>query len=372
MANIRFYYDNLWDAMNPANLIVSTEKPYWPGTHTLHRWPTRSWRSNYDVNGLSLGRFVITAANQNVYFDEGGGALTATIPVGTYTAETLMDELETQMNGVGAINYTWTHPGNIFTATGDSSTFELLCNTGGANAIWATIGFNTAADTGFAIFHAADYIRIHTSESLRIDMGADISVYAVFVILTNLTAGGTINIQASDDNWLTLEIDQQLDRSTVDDNKFCIIFTGAAIYRYWGITVTDIANPDGYIEVGRVWMGDYLEPRIGFSGKRGRDPQDPSLVKESEGGQVSTIQRTRYGEWDYEFQLIENKPDYDDMYASRGESRELVVLEKPHNITTLEYEYPENNFYYVRFKSFKFDKLAGDIWELKAKVIEER
>lgn len=370
MSNIRFYDSNLWDGMNTANLIVSTEKPYWPGTHTIHRWPTRAWRSNYDINDLSLGRFVITAANQNLYFDEGGGTLTATMTIGTYTRDTLMVELKTRMDAAGGQIYTWTYVANYFVVTAPGN--FVLELTGVANPIWDTLGWTSGVDTANLTTHTAEEVRIHTSESLRVDFGADIDVYAIFIICNNLTAGGYINVQTSDDNWTTLEIDQQLDRSSLTDHKYCLIFTGAASYRYWGIEVVDPQNTDGYIEVGRVWIGAYIEPRIGFSGKHGRNPQDPSLVKESEGGQVSTIQRTRYNDWDYEFQLIENKPEMDIMFASRGDSRELIILEKPHNLTTLDYELPEDNFYYCRFKSWKFKKLAGDIWELNMKVISER
>lgn len=379
MTNIRFYYDDIWE-----NYVIgySTQHVNWPASNTQQRWITRSWRSNHGVNS-GWGRFVITVSNQNLYYDEGGGQITVQIPIGVYDADTLAQAIEDALNtsGVsGSCDYEiyYDDANNRFViATDPSCVFELIC-TNTTNAIWDTIGFNTSADTGFDSIHIADYIRIHTEEYIYIDAGVGntISACAAFVAGHNLQAEATFKIQFSNDNFTTIPIDWSMTRSTAR-NMFVRIFGVIHTYRYARFYIQDVDNSDGYIELGRAWLSCCFEPRIGFSPDYSRIPLDPSLKKESEGGQISTIQRTYYRRRDYGFDLVtgeteDTREDFDAMFDDRGASLELFILEKPSSSTEGRFLNPENNTIYCHFRNWRFKHIAGLAYSLKLSVQEER
>ena len=295
--NIAFHHENEWDKYT---VTQSSQHPNWPGSNTQKRWKTRSWRSRYGVSS-GWGNFVIDATNNKFYYDEGGGQITLTVTVGTYNADTLAQELEDQLNasGVsGACIYVVVYDDDsnkFIIATDPSCVFELLC-TNTTNSIWDVIGFDTSADTGFDSIHTADYIRIHTEEWVKIDEGAGntISWCAFFVFLSNVQTTGTIRVEFSTDDFATISQAFGLTKNTLGKNQYTNLFATTQIYRYIRIYIQDIDNPDGYVEIGRAWGGCPFQPRIGFSPSYSRGPEDPSLIKESEGGQVSTILRSQF------------------------------------------------------------------------------
>jgi len=65
---------------------------------------------------------------------------------------------------------------------------------------------------------------------------------------------------------------------------FCKFFNQTAA-RYWRIYFLDPDNPDGYIEVGRVWLGIYFAPQYNFQYGWRFEVVDDSNVTESIGGQ---------------------------------------------------------------------------------------
>jgi len=97
------------------------------------------------------GNIVINTANQKLDFDEGGGALVATITAATYTPATLLTEMKTQLESAGALTYTITYSGKIFRISASAGTLNLNAATGPniANGIWATIGFAATDLSGF-------------------------------------------------------------------------------------------------------------------------------------------------------------------------------------------------------------------------------
>lgn len=104
------------------------------------------------------GNIVITTANQDLDFDEGGGALLATITAATYTPTTLCAEIKAQLDAAGALTYTVTYSGKVFRISSTAGTLNLNAATGPniADGIWSTIGFAATDLTGF-INYAGNY-----------------------------------------------------------------------------------------------------------------------------------------------------------------------------------------------------------------------
>jgi hypothetical protein len=141
-------------------------------------------------------------------------------------------------------------------------------------------------------------------------------------------------------------------------------------HRYIGWKIVDVDNPAGYVELGRCWGGDYIEPRWGFSPERSETPEDISALTEGENANISTIQRVRYLIKTYRFEMINDKDEMDAMFESRGKSRELIVQIDPFG-SVVPYEDPEENSFYCRFSSWGWEHIAGDIWSLNVELIEE-
>jgi len=104
------------------------------------------------------GNILITATNNLLDFDEGGGALLATIVAASYTPTTLCAQMKTQLEASGALTYTVTYSGKVFRISSSAGTLNLNAATGPniANGIWATIGFAATDLSGF-INYAGNY-----------------------------------------------------------------------------------------------------------------------------------------------------------------------------------------------------------------------
>lgn len=366
MSNIQFSYTTFWDNYT---VLYSSQHPNFPALNTKKRWKAKGWRSRYG-NLSGWGTFVIDATNNKLYFDEGGGTLTATITIGTYNADTLADEIETQLEAAGAHSYSiiYNDVTNKFELTDDTGTFQLeLTNT--TNDIWDEIGFTSGADTAFLAEHISEELRIHTEEWISINGDAE-NVDIVFIPYSNVSATGTIKLQGSNDNFATIVWSVDLDSGS--NYRFAKLPSSTVTQDDWRIYIQDKDNADGYIEVGRVWLGVLFKPQIGVNPSLTDKPVDPSTLRFSEGRQAATIQREHYETFRRKFDhlLPADKVTFDLIKESRGTSRELVVLFKSTDNTSLVYAEPETYGYYIYFKKFSY-KTKDGVVNLDIEMIEE-
>jgi hypothetical protein len=80
-----------------------------------------------------------------------------------------------------------------------------------------------------------------------------------FNILYNSQITQAINDSSiiDSDNYYVIDED---DNFIVDENgNFIVGLIYGSNYRYWQISISDATNPDGYIEVSKVYLGDYLQ-----------------------------------------------------------------------------------------------------------------
>ena len=100
--------------------------------------------------------------------------------------------------------------------------------------------------------------------------------------------------------------------------------------RYWRLEFANPGNPDGYIEMGRVFLGDYFEPSRQFA--RGWEEMlvDPSRVEQSEQGQEWVDLKEKYRTVRVEFPegapLSEaDRQSYQQMLKAVGCSRDIFI-----------------------------------------------
>lgn len=101
--------------------------------------------------------FDISSDEIYIDFNEGGGELTATLDVGSYTAEGLATEIKTQMDSAGGLVYTvdFNRSTRKYTIS-STSNFSILCNTGSnvSQGAYSVLGLGAADLSGASTYTA--------------------------------------------------------------------------------------------------------------------------------------------------------------------------------------------------------------------------
>lgn len=81
-------------------------------------------------------------------------------------------------------------------------------------------------------------------------------VNCIFIDKTNLTSGATIKIQGhASDSWGSPSFEAVITDSDLYGTLYYKSWTPANSYNYMRLVLDDSANPDGYIEIGHVFIG---------------------------------------------------------------------------------------------------------------------
>jgi hypothetical protein len=93
-----------------------------------------------------------------------------------------------------------------------------------------------------------------TAQTVTIDLGAPYDISTIAIINHNFTSAATVTVSANTTNsW------PGATTKTVTWNADMMLnFIIPISYRYWRLEFDDSTNPDGYVEIGRFWLGDYL------------------------------------------------------------------------------------------------------------------
>jgi hypothetical protein len=181
-----------------------------------------------------------------------------------------------------------------------------------------------------------------TSEYYRVDFGSKKPISALAIINHNLTVAATITVKAG----LTAGGDTLKNTAyaaweplfgfgeggfgehgfggylTPDEvatyyaaGTLRLLDWTNVIARYWEINISDPDNPAGYIQVGRLILGNFITserfPALGMV----NTPQDPSAVAYSLGGQAWKDRKTPYREAQVAFNYVPGSETYATWYA---------------------------------------------------------
>ena len=145
-----------------------------------------------------------------------------------------------------------------------------------------------------------------------------ISISSIAIAEHNFTSGATVKLQGNDtDVWTSPAREEVI----IWDAGIMTKFFTEAEYYYWRLLVADSSNPDGYIEIGRIEAGGYLQmPPIepGFSYPKITTSERDITVTGQVYGDKGIIQRAP----GFVFPIIED--------SERGEIEEM--FEDVHNI----------------------------------------
>lgn len=367
---IIFFWDDKWGGVSDVAPI--TEHVNFPAENTQHRDLNYPWRTRHGA-GSTWGYFYIGTTNNKLYFkDSGSTARTATLTTGGYSAVSLTAEIKAEMEAVCTdtftVDYIETGDDKLkFKITNNTGNFELTVSND-ANAVFDTIGFNSGggvSDLTGADNYTADYIRIHSTDFLKVNLGSSISIKAGICRGHNLQAGGTYTLQGhSSDTWGSPNISQSMSRNEKFIGK---ILVEASSQQWWRMVYVDKDNPDGYIEQGKIFLCPGFEPDNHFLSKsRVTNVVDQSIVKRSGGGQIGSIQEEDYEVWRYEFRVKGTTQinNWKDMFAAVKKSKPLFICEDTSNFP--------GDTYYCQFRDWTWTPINEpiDYWALSLTVEE--
>lgn len=234
------------------------------------------------VSSLRYG--LVTAA-----LKEGTGSA-ALNPSGNYSGSTDKEyilEIDSVAGGaeVGQATFRWSDGGGSWNAVGVTTSATNITLNSGVQVNWSS---GSGADfvvgdkwylKGINLFNAGkmlDLDRDHryrskvleTPNTITIDLGSAQEVKALAVYDHNFTAAATLLLEA--DDAATFDSGgggaaQFSEAVAWADEKILHYLSAATAKRHWRLSVTDAANTDGYIEIGELLLGSYMEMSRTFS-----------------------------------------------------------------------------------------------------------
>jgi hypothetical protein len=329
-----------------SNLVGSTRR-------------TKVWRSG--------GYFNIEAGKNLIVFEETAATpLTATVVADEYESfDDLAAAIKTALEAVGSSTYTVTQDPVTLKAFIESD------GTGGGgifNILWTfepdlgqTLGFDTTSNDTGSLEYLADSLRISTGEFFLFDFGMGLNPDAIVVSwrqdeLNTLLETAILNVKANHTNNFATVIYEENTAKT--DYGFLIRKQNAtdqgiapSPLRFWKLTIEDLDNTTGFIELGSIFIGDF----IGFTRGAIQFPfsaswDDGTLKTQTDGGQVFNQQRYMTRTFTAEFFALtkEEKAAFDEFFYEVRTGKPFYFLVDPNQVIETSVE---KSLYYCRFAS---------------------
>jgi len=179
---------------------------------------------------------------------------------------------------VGQATFKWSDGGGSWDASGVTTSAVNITLNNGVQVNW-TAGSGddfVLADKwylkGVNLFNAGKMIdmdrdhryrsaALESPNTITIDLGTAQEIKALVLYDHNLTSAATILLEG--DDAATFDSDagspQFSESVTWVTEKILHYLSSASTRRYWRISITDVLNSDGYIEIGELYLGSYVE-----------------------------------------------------------------------------------------------------------------
>lgn len=194
------------------------------------------------------------------------------------------------------------------------------------------------------------------AEWLKWNLGSAMTVKAFCLRYHNISdeSGWSVHIQGNNaDAWGAPAVD--VDLINMGD-AMAYFWESGETYQWWRLTIADAGNPNGYIIIGRTYLGSYIEMDWGY---RVHTPQmiDPSEISESFGRQVFSTNRERYYVKKYRFDAISKTTGIAlaNAYADLGMSEPYFICEDTDSPTS-------RTFYIQNMTEWTFNPVGPDYY----------
>jgi hypothetical protein len=238
-----------------ANLFKSSEKAGYPISNIQDPFRNKIWRSN--------GSFQITV-NNNILVINDGTVKLITLTGGIYSSPSLFAiQLQTDLNASSSgFTVSYSTVTLKFTIS-RSSAFSLLWSDSRTTCT-DTLGFNNVDDTGSMSYEGHELRVCWPAEWITFDLGIVDNPKAIFIIDSQ---DSDIKIQA----WTQTLLQGAISNSWNTPENLAISYhhqlmgsiNMAGLFedgkRYFRLYIPDFNNPYGYIQLGKVYLGDAYE-----------------------------------------------------------------------------------------------------------------
>jgi len=207
-----------------------------------------------------------------------------------------------------------------------------------------------------------------SSEWVKCDLASAQDIRVFVFKYHNLTSSATLKIQAnSSDSWSSPPVDQTLVYGTDWNDSHGVYFWDTnQSYRWWRFTLADSGNSDGYLSIGRIFLGDFFEPTYNFTDAHRVRYTDPSTKMYSSGGQVSVASKPHFRFWEYNFALVKSPDErtFETIFDAVGQSVPYFICQDADDkLSTL--------YYVQNATDWELEHIAMDTWFRLPIVVEE-
>ncbi len=334
--SVRILHNNFLDTSLVSHQTQSSEQTAFPASNMFNfQRRSKVWRSN--------GYWEITSSNNTIIFRETLAVdLTATVTAGEYTSSTaLYTAIKSALEAVGDSTYT---------VSTDATTLKVKIASNGSggggvfqidwvnSTMGSTLGFATTEEDTGALTYTADELKIHTSEWVKWDFGISTLPKAFCLIGSRnspikISPSATLKLQGNETDIWT-DPSSEITLTYEDDVIYSINSAGLwdEALRFARLLIQDTDNPQGYVQIGSLFLGDYFDAVRGrvqypFSGVY----VDSSLTTFSEGGQsFSDIrQKTEVFSITWFGLTIADRENIDDLWDNLGTSNSFFMQFDP-------------------------------------------
>lgn len=169
-----------------------------------------------------------------------------------------------------------------------------------------------------------------TSCAITVDLGAAQAIRAVILLTNNVRKTAQWRV-----SWADSEGDLTGSPGpagttgwvNVTDPLSPVVFPTAS-YRWWLIEIDDSGNPDGYLDLGRLYLSEGWIPVLNASSWR-LTWEDLSVQRDTRGGQVAVAERSKRRRVRFELPYQAEDDAWDEAYEllkSRGRSGDVVMV----------------------------------------------
>lgn len=255
--------------------------------------------SESQITVSSLRNGIVSSASK-----DGTGSATLNTS-GNFTGATDLEyflEIDSILGGaeVGQATFKWSDGGGSWDATGVTTSATNILLNNGVYVNW-TIGSGddfVLADKWYFkainLFNSGKMIdgnrdtryrsaALGAPNTISLDLGTNALTNTLEIYDHNFTSTATITFR-DDSSTFTEPVLWNAEKITH------YLSTAQTAYHHWVIEITDALNPDGYIEIGELFLGTYLELTQGHE----RNPDRPIEYIEDAGYTPYGVRKTRF------------------------------------------------------------------------------
>ncbi len=154
----------------------------------------------------------------------------------------------------------------------------IFYSTEDANRSW----LDTLIDTRLSRFGRTLGV---TAEWLKFNFSSPVEISYLGILAHNLTSSAIVVLQGNTtDSWTTPAYEQTI---TITNGIDVVVeLTTPQTYAFWRLTMADTTNTAGYIQIGLIYLGDYIQLPWSDAGSSAIPLKTTSQTDISDGGQV--------------------------------------------------------------------------------------